>query len=62
MTDMKDVEEIKQHQQQQRKQPAHPRRIWSKRATTSSKHLYEITTTPQKLTKEIDEDQRARQT
>ena len=31
-----------------------PRRIWSKRSTTSSKSLYEIASTPQRVTKETD--------
>ena len=58
-SDMKDAEEM--HQQQKQNQPAHTRRIWSKRATTTSKQLYDIATTPQKLTKEIVEDTGASQ-
>ena len=39
----------------------HPRRIWSTKMQTSSKALYEIAATPQKITKEVTEDQDAQQ-
>ena len=58
--EMKDTEENKHmpRQEQQQQRQNHPRRIWSKRTTASTKHLYEIATTPQRLTKDVIEDDR----
>ena len=39
-------------QQQEGDSKPHPRRIWSKKGTSSSKALYEIATTPQRVVKE----------
>ena len=45
-------------QEQKQQKPPHPRRIWSKSTTTSTKHLYETARTPQKISKDTIAEER----